>query len=85
MDDPVTGASGALMRGEETDPKLIETNTATEYWQKGASLLHTDPLGTAGCRTAGECADLPAAGNAARRQGGDAARQRAMPQSTQLA
>jgi hypothetical protein len=25
---------------------LIETNTATEYWQKGASLLHTDPLGT---------------------------------------
>ena len=28
------------------DPKLIETNTSTEYWQKGASLLHTDPLGT---------------------------------------
>ncbi|MDB5402133.1 MAG: hypothetical protein JWQ55_4151, partial [Rhodopila sp.] len=46
MDDPVTGASGALMRGDGTDPKLIETNTATEYWQKGASLLHTDPLGT---------------------------------------
>jgi hypothetical protein len=46
MDDPVTGHSGALMRGDATDPKLIETNTATEYWQKGASLLHTDPLGT---------------------------------------
>jgi hypothetical protein len=46
MDDPVTGRSGALMRGDATDPKLIETNTATEYWQKGASLLHTDPLGT---------------------------------------
>jgi hypothetical protein len=46
MDDPVTGTSGALMRGDATDPKLIETNTATEYWQKGASLLHTDPLGT---------------------------------------
>jgi hypothetical protein len=45
MDDPVTGGSGALMRGDDTDPKLIETNTATEYWQKGASLLHTDPLG----------------------------------------
>jgi hypothetical protein len=45
MDDPVTGRSGALMRGDATDPKLIETNTATEYWQKGASLLHTDPLG----------------------------------------
>ena len=46
MDDPVTGRSGALMRGDATDPKLIETNTSTEYWQKGASLLHTDPLGT---------------------------------------
>ena len=45
MDDPLTGRSGALMRGDATDPLLIETNTATEYWQKGASLLHTDPLG----------------------------------------
>jgi hypothetical protein len=24
------------------DAKVIETNTSTEYWQKGASLLHTD-------------------------------------------
>jgi hypothetical protein len=46
MDDPVTGRSGALMHGDATDPLLIETNTSTEYWQKGASLLHTDPLGT---------------------------------------
>ena len=46
MDDPLTGGSGALLRGDDTDPKLIETNTSTEYWQKGASLLHTDPLGT---------------------------------------
>src|SRR6195952_960253 len=46
MDDPVTGRSGALMQGNATDPLLIETNTSTEYWQKGASLLHTDPLGT---------------------------------------
>ena len=46
MDDPITGASGALLRGNDSDPKLIETNTSTEYWQKGASLLHTDPLGT---------------------------------------
>jgi hypothetical protein len=43
--DPLTGASGALLRGDASDPKLIETNTPTEYWQKGASLLHTDPLG----------------------------------------
>jgi hypothetical protein len=33
-------ATGALMRDDDT--KVIETNTATEYWQKGASLLHTD-------------------------------------------
>ncbi len=45
LDDPITGASGALMRGDGSDPLLIETNTSTEYWQKGASLLHTDPLG----------------------------------------
>ncbi len=44
--DPLTGATGALMRGDASDPKLIETNTSTEYWQKGASLLHTDPAGT---------------------------------------
>jgi hypothetical protein len=44
--DPISGATGALMRGDGSDPKLIETNTSTEYWQKGASLLHTDPLGT---------------------------------------
>ncbi len=45
MSDPLTGARGALLRGHASDPLLIETNTSTEYWQKGASLLHTDPLG----------------------------------------
>lgn len=45
MDDPLTGARGSLFRGDGSDPLLIETNTSTEYWQKGASLLHTDPLG----------------------------------------
>ncbi|WP_395708215.1 alpha/beta hydrolase domain-containing protein [Reyranella sp.] len=45
--DPLTGKAGSLFRGDGSDPKLIETNTSTEYWQKGASLLHTDPLGTA--------------------------------------
>jgi hypothetical protein len=46
QDDPVAGGTGALLRGDDSDPKLIETNTSTEYWQKGASLLHTDPLGS---------------------------------------
>jgi hypothetical protein len=45
MPDPVTGREGALLRGDGSDPLLIQTNTSTEYWQKGASLLHTDPLG----------------------------------------
>jgi hypothetical protein len=45
VEDPVSGRSGALWRHDGFDPLLIEVNTSTEYWQKGASLLHTDPLG----------------------------------------
>ena len=45
MADPITGRKGSLFRGDGFDPRLIEVNTSTEYWQKGASLLHTDPLG----------------------------------------
>jgi hypothetical protein len=40
--DPVSGRIGALLPGTPNDPKIIETNSATEYWQKGASLIHTD-------------------------------------------
>jgi Alpha/beta hydrolase domain len=46
LTDPLTGKTGALLRGDGSDPVLIETNTSTEYWQKGASLLTTDPAGT---------------------------------------
>lgn len=46
LEDPVSRAKGSLFRHDGSDPKLIETNTSTEYWQKGASLLTTDPLGT---------------------------------------
>ncbi|MGE0425568.1 MAG: alpha/beta hydrolase domain-containing protein [Reyranellaceae bacterium] len=45
LEDPLTGKRGALLQGDDSDPRMIETNTSTEYWQKGASLLHTDPLG----------------------------------------
>jgi hypothetical protein len=45
LEDPLTKQKGSLFRGDGSDPLLIETNTSTEYWQKGASLLHTDPLG----------------------------------------
>jgi len=48
--DPISGRIGALLSGTANDPKIIETNTGTEYWQKGASLIHTDP---------GLCRDLP--------------------------
>ena len=41
--DPVSGRICALLTGTPSDPKIIETNTSTEYWQKGASLIHTDP------------------------------------------
>ena len=43
--DPYSGRSEAILKGRPTDPLMIEVNTATEYWQKGASLVHTDPTG----------------------------------------
>jgi Alpha/beta hydrolase domain len=45
MDDPITGRRGSLFRRDGCDPLFMQTNTSTEYWQKGASLLHTDPSG----------------------------------------
>ena len=43
--DPLTKRRGALLRNDGFDPLWIEVNSSSEYWQKGASLLHTDPLG----------------------------------------
>ena len=43
--DPFSGKTGAILTGRPTDPLMIEVNTSTEYWQKGASLVHTDPSG----------------------------------------
>jgi hypothetical protein len=43
--DPFSRSTGAILRGGPTDPLVIETNSSTEYWQKGASLVHTDPIG----------------------------------------
>jgi Alpha/beta hydrolase domain len=45
--DPFSGRRAAILEGRPTDPLMIEVNTATEYWQKGASLVHTDPTGRA--------------------------------------
>ncbi len=41
--DPFSRETGAILQGRPTDPLVIEVNTSTEYWQKGASLVHTDP------------------------------------------
>jgi Alpha/beta hydrolase domain len=43
--DPFSGKTGSILQSRPTDPLIIEVNTATEYWQKGASLVHTDPTG----------------------------------------
>jgi hypothetical protein len=45
LHDPVTGRTGAILHGDGSDPLVLEVNSSTEYWQKGASLLTTDPLG----------------------------------------
>jgi len=39
------GPGPSLLHGENSDPLVIESNTSTEYWQKGASLVHTDAAG----------------------------------------
>src|SRR5207248_4489130 len=43
--DPFSGNTGAILQGRPADPLMIEVNPSTEYWQKGASLVHTDPVG----------------------------------------
>jgi hypothetical protein len=43
--DPFSRETGAILQDHPTDPLVIETNSSTEYWQKGASLVHTDPAG----------------------------------------
>jgi hypothetical protein len=46
--DPVTRQlDGRLLRCSisRTCPKILEVNSANEYWVKGGSLLHTDPNG----------------------------------------
>jgi len=39
------GPGPSLLHGDNSDPLVIESNTSTEYWQKAASLVHTDAAG----------------------------------------
>jgi hypothetical protein len=46
--DPFTGRTDGILRrarASDTVPKLIHTQTSSEYWHRSGSLVHTDPLG----------------------------------------
>ena len=43
--DHLTGKSDAICKRPETDPLIFHTQTATEYWQRRGSLVHTDSEG----------------------------------------
>ena len=47
--DPLTGdVDGILFRAAAADvaPFVVHTQSATEYWSRSGSLVHTDPIGT---------------------------------------
>ena len=43
--DHVTGKRDAILKRPATDPLIIHTQSATEYWQRRGSLVHTDTRG----------------------------------------
>lgn len=43
--DHLTGKSDALLKRPATDPLVLHTQSATEYWQRRGSLVHTDTQG----------------------------------------
>jgi hypothetical protein len=45
--DELSGKEDGLLRGVKTEhlPKIMHTQSATEYWSRGGSLVHTDTLG----------------------------------------
>jgi hypothetical protein len=44
--DPWTGKTDAILQRPLTDPLVIHTQTASEYWQRRGSLVHTDAFGS---------------------------------------
>src|SRR5262249_57620335 len=40
--DHLTGRTDAILKRPQTDPLVMHTQTATEYWQRHGSLVHTD-------------------------------------------
>jgi hypothetical protein len=45
--DPITGRTDGILKRPASDPRLIVTDTSTEWWEFQASLLTRDALGTA--------------------------------------
>ena len=43
--DHLTGARDAILKRPATDPLVMHTQTATEYWNRRGSLAHTDTAG----------------------------------------
>lgn len=43
--DPFTGRTDAILRRPASDPLVIHSQTAAEYWQRRGSLVHTDAFG----------------------------------------
>jgi hypothetical protein len=43
--DHLSGKTDAILRRPDTDPLVLHTQTATEYWQRHGSLVHTDTQG----------------------------------------
>src|ERR1700737_1204307 len=43
--DHLTGRRDAILKRPETDPLVVHTQTATEYWQRRGPLAHTDTRG----------------------------------------
>jgi hypothetical protein len=43
--DHITGKKDAICKRPETDPLVLHTQSATEYWQRHGSLVHTDTRG----------------------------------------
>ena len=45
LKDPQSGREDGILKRPKTDPYIVHTQTSTEYWQKRASLGHTDGKG----------------------------------------
>ena len=43
--DHLTGREDAILKRPDTDPLVLHTQSATEYWQRHGSLVHTDTEG----------------------------------------